>query len=155
MTLVKADGTQLNKAPGGTVLEAVTDKDPQVKVLIDVYETSSFDGTNYPANERRVAFKAGKVIYQREWDAKFTDASITSIVPSGGPAAGGTAVTITGKAFTPTTTVTFGGTAATSIVVVNSKKITCVTPAKSAGAYDVVATSSAGAVTKTNGFTYA
>lgn len=85
-----------------------------------------------------------------------TDApTVSSLSPNTGGTAGGTAVTITGKDFNGATGVTFGATAATSVVVVSDTSITCVTPAKTAGAKDVVVTTPAGTGTKTNGFTYA
>ena len=61
--------------------------------------------------------------------------------PNSGPAAGGTAVTITGTNFAAGATVTFGGTAATNVTVVNSTTITATTPAGSAGAVTVTVTS--------------
>jgi hypothetical protein len=81
-------------------------------------------------------------------------AGIASLTPNTGPAAGGTAVVIQGSGFTGATAVTFGGTTATSIVVVNDGEITCNTPAKSAGAYNVVVTAPGGAGTLTGGYTY-
>jgi hypothetical protein len=62
---------------------------------------------------------------------------VTNVSPLTGLAAGGTAVTVTGNGFTGATGVTFGGTAATAVVVVNASTITCVSPAKAAGTYDV------------------
>jgi IPT/TIG domain len=62
---------------------------------------------------------------------------VTSVSPNTGLAAGGTAVTISGTGFTGATGVTFGGTAATAVVVVNATTITCTSPAKAAGTYDV------------------
>src|SRR4029077_20244791 len=49
---------------------------------------------------------------------------VTSVVPSTGLAAGGTAVTISGWNLTGATGVTFGGTAATAVVVVGPTTIT-------------------------------
>ena len=46
--------------------------------------------------------------------------TVSSVSPNNGPVAGGTAVTITGTNFAAGATVTFGGTAATNVVVVNS-----------------------------------
>jgi len=66
--------------------------------------------------------------------------SVSSISPNTGLAAGGTAVTISGINFTGATGVTFGGTAATAVAVVNANTITCTSPAKAAGTYDVVVT---------------
>lgn len=63
--------------------------------------------------------------------------TVTSVAPSSGTTAGGLAVTITGTNFSGTPVVTFGGSAATSIVVVNSATITCVTPAHAVGAVTV------------------
>jgi hypothetical protein len=82
--------------------------------------------------------------------------SISGIDPSDGPVAGGTAVTISGADFTttPDTSVTFGGSAATGVTVVNATTITCVTPAHAAGSVDVTVTNSNGSDTLTNGFTY-
>src|SRR5262249_16856205 len=54
---------------------------------------------------------------------------VSSLTPNNGPTAGGTAVTITGTNFVAGATVTFGGTAATNVVVVNSTTITATTPA--------------------------
>jgi IPT/TIG domain len=56
--------------------------------------------------------------------------TITSIDPTSGAVAGGTSVTITGTNFVSGATVTFGGVAATDVVVVNSTTITCTAPAQ-------------------------
>src|SRR5712692_2418408 len=81
--------------------------------------------------------------------------TVTTVSPSSGPAAGGTAVTITGTNFVTGATVTLGGTAATNVVVVSATQITATTPAHAAGAVKVVVTNQdtqAGSLT--NGFTY-
>ena len=84
------------------------------------------------------------------------DAGITlsGVSPSSGAASGGTGVTLTGVGLTGATGVTFGGTAATSVNVVNSTTVTAVTPAHAAGAVDVVITTPSGSATDTNGYTY-
>ena len=64
--------------------------------------------------------------------------------PNSGSTTGGTAVTITGTNFTAGATVTFGATAATNVVVVNSTTITVTTPAGSAGAVTVTVTNPGG-----------
>lgn len=68
---------------------------------------------------------------------------ITLVSPATGPIAGGTAVTITGRNFRyesdgSAPNVMFGGDNATSVVVVDSTTITCVTPAREAEVVDVV-----------------
>jgi hypothetical protein len=78
----------------------------------------------------------------------------SSINPTSGSSLGGRAVTITGVNFTGATGVTIGGSAATSVVVVNDTTITCVTPAHAAGASDVVVTTPAGSDTGTAAYTY-
>lgn len=79
----------------------------------------------------------------------------TSIAPTTGVLAGGTATTITGTGFTGTTGVTFGGSAGTSLTVVNDTTITVTSPAHAAGAVNVVVTAPSGSGTLTSGFTYA
>jgi hypothetical protein len=65
---------------------------------------------------------------------------VTNVAPTSGPTAGGTAVTITGTDFVSGATVTFGGTAATGVTVVNATTITATTPVHAAGAVDVTVT---------------
>ncbi|HEX9982141.1 MAG TPA: IPT/TIG domain-containing protein [Thermoanaerobaculia bacterium] len=81
--------------------------------------------------------------------------TVTSVTPSTGSSLGGTNVTIAGTGFLAGATVTFGGTAATNVVVVSSTQITARTPAHAAGAVDVTVTNTnATTGTRTNGFTY-
>jgi len=80
--------------------------------------------------------------------------TVTSLSVTSGSTAGGTATTITGSNFTGATAVTFGGIAATSVVVVNATTITCVTPAHAVGAVAVEVTTSGGNGTLASGFTY-
>jgi hypothetical protein len=79
---------------------------------------------------------------------------ITSISPSSGSTLGGTNTTITGTNFTGAISVTFDGLAATSINVVNSTTITCITPAHSAGAVNVIVTTGGGPSASFSSFTY-
>ncbi len=84
-----------------------------------------------------------------------TPATIASITPDTGPPAGGTPITIVGTNFTAGATVTIGGLAATSVVVVNTTTITAVTPAHAAGTVDVTVTvAGPRSVTLTGGFQY-
>ena len=80
---------------------------------------------------------------------------VTSVLPNSGDPAGGTSVTIAGSGFQPAATVTFGGTAATNVIVVNATTITATTPAHAAGAVSVVVTNfDTTSGTLANGFTY-
>jgi len=76
------------------------------------------------------------------------------ISPTSGPAAGGTAVTLTGSGFTGATGVNFGGVPGTSVTVVSAGQITAVTPAHAAGVVDVTVSTPAGMVKLAGGFTY-
>ncbi|HJW96440.1 MAG TPA: IPT/TIG domain-containing protein, partial [Thermoanaerobaculia bacterium] len=81
--------------------------------------------------------------------------TVTNITPSTGSSSGGTAVTIKGTGFLSGATVTFGGTAATSVVIVSSTKITATTPAHAQGTVAVVVTNANTASgTLSGGFTY-
>src|SRR4029077_2020883 len=81
--------------------------------------------------------------------------SVSSVSPNNGPVAGGTGVTITGTNFVSGATVTFGGTAATNVVVTNGTTITATTPAHAAGAVTVTVTNpDTQSGNLANGFTY-
>jgi hypothetical protein len=83
--------------------------------------------------------------------------TIVSVTPAAGATGGGTPITIVGSgtAFAGTTTVTVGGTPATSVVVVDATHVTAVTGAHSAGLADVVVTTANTAPgTLTNGYRY-
>jgi hypothetical protein len=62
----------------------------------------------------------------------------SSIAPTAGALAGGTAVTINGSGFLSRATVVIGGSLCGSLTVVNSGQITCTTSAHAAGAVDVM-----------------
>jgi hypothetical protein len=80
--------------------------------------------------------------------------TLAAVTPNTGPAAGGTAVIITGTNFNSVVSVTFGGVAAT-ITRETTTAIEVTTPAAQAGLVDVVVTTKDGhAVTATGGFTF-
>jgi len=81
--------------------------------------------------------------------------TVTSLSPTGGTVTGGNTVTINGIGFASGAAVTFGGTAATNVVVVSAIKITAKTPAHTAGAVNVTVTNTDTSTgTLTNGFLY-
>ena len=80
--------------------------------------------------------------------------TVSSVSPNSGTTAGGTAVTITGTNFASGATVTFGGAAATNVVVASSTSITATTPAGSAGAVTVAVTVGVQSGSLASGFTY-
>jgi hypothetical protein len=66
--------------------------------------------------------------------SKIKPPTMVSIDPVDGPAAGGTAITITGTQFQPGMTFTLGGVAVTAVVVTSKTTATAVTGAHAAGA---------------------
>lgn len=70
--------------------------------------------------------------------------TVSGVSPARGFSAGGTAVTLTGTNFTGATSVTFGGVAATSVIVVGPTSITCNTPAGTIGTTVTVAVTTPG-----------
>ena len=87
----------------------------------------------------------------------YVGVSITDVQPPSGPPAGGNVVTITGTQFVDngSTTVTFGGVAATVQSVTAPDTIVVLAPPGAAGAVvDVVVTNSNGSATATNAYTY-
>lgn len=81
---------------------------------------------------------------------------INSVTPPVGPTGGGTSITISGWGFTAPVSVTIGGSAAGSVVLVSESTITCNTPAHAAGYVSITVSSNGGAdiVTRANVFRY-
>lgn len=157
MTVYAADGTtKLSK----TSLTAKLTTVPSTTFTAneDIYETYNYDPykDNFKTfeKERRVKFKAGQVVNQADVDLLFTPATIASISPATGVAAGGIAVTIRGSRFAGATGGTLGGVALTSFVTVNDSTITAVTGAHATGVVDLIVTDDSGPVTSVGAFTY-
>jgi hypothetical protein len=82
--------------------------------------------------------------------------TVVQVSPNSGPTTGGTTVTISGSNFVTGATVTFGGSAASGISIVNSTTINAVTPAHMQGPVDVSVTNTDGQTgTLSSGYTYA
>ena len=79
---------------------------------------------------------------------------ISSVTPSFGPAAGGTAITILGSSLSTVTSVTIGGVAATNVMVVSATVVTAVAPAGTGGAKNVVVITPNSSATAIGAFTY-
>ena len=84
----------------------------------------------------------------------YMPASVSSIVPNQGVAAGGTLITITGQYLGLATGVTIAGAPCTNVTVVNENTVTAVTPAGTLGNADVVITGGMGTITVPGGFAY-
>jgi hypothetical protein len=152
MSFTNASGTNKTKA-AIIAAAAVQSQETVYKIGEDVYQRVTLDGGDFEENVRLVLV-AGQKVTASQLDALFQAATVDSVTPNTGLAAGGLPVTIKGTNFGGVTGVTFGGTAATSVVVVSETTITCVTPAKTAGAYTVAVADDSGPASKTNAFTY-
>ncbi|MGW0562944.1 IPT/TIG domain-containing protein [Streptomyces sp. NPDC003016] len=159
MGLYNAAGARITKA----AFPATAASDPEKRVTADVYSTRVHDLGTRPNDTRdsvpegsirTLLFKAGTILRQSQIDKLFPAATIATINPAGGPAAGGTVVTITGTNLDGVADVKFGNTAGTALKVLSSGRIQVTAPAGAAGAVNVVVGDEAGAVTKTGGYTY-
>lgn len=120
-----------------------------------LYQHETLPGKSTIDGDRQFAFLPQALYTQDEINRLFPLAVISTISPSTGlPAAGGTTVTITGQNLTGVTSVTFGGTAGTSLTIISKNKLTVVTPAKAAATYDLAVVDDAGTVTKTAAVTF-
>ena len=82
--------------------------------------------------------------------------TVNSVSPNSGSTSGGTSVTVSGSNFVSGAAISFGGIAATSTAFVSSSTLTAVTPAHTAGTFDIVITNPDGQVgVLANAFTYA
>ncbi len=82
--------------------------------------------------------------------------AVTGVSPASGPASGNTPVTITGTGFVDGSTVSFGASAATNVVVQSPTSITATDPAGASGPVDVTVTDAGGtsAASAADTFTY-
>ncbi|WP_404949149.1 IPT/TIG domain-containing protein [Streptomyces sp. ARC14] len=160
MGLYNAAGARITKA----AFPATAATDPEKRVTADVYATRTHDVGSRPNDTRdsvpegsikTLLFKAGTILRQSQIDKLFPPATVATISPATGPAAGGTVVTITGTNLDGVSDVKFGSTAGTNLKVLSAGRLQVTTPAGTAGAVSVVVGDEAGAVTKSNGFTYA
>ena len=80
---------------------------------------------------------------------------VTAVAPALGATSGGLGITISGSGFTAGATVSIGGNAATNVAVASATSITATTPARAAGAADIVVTNPDGQGGRlAGGFTY-
>jgi len=80
--------------------------------------------------------------------------TVTSVSPTSGSTAGGTAITITGTNLGSALTVTVGSAACTNVVVVSATSITCTTPPGTAGTASVIVTAGSQSNVANTLFTY-
>jgi hypothetical protein len=156
MALYDEDGNRIDKADfPAEPLPA--DPDPELRVTAQVFRSAPYPGpgeTNPDGTLFELAYNPGDRIRQSQIDALYGAATVSSVAPAVGPAAGGTVVTVTGTNLTGVSKVTFGGTAGTNLTAVSGTQVKVTAPAHAAGAVDVVVSDDSGDVTKTGAFTY-
>jgi hypothetical protein len=153
-SFVTEDGTVLNK----TELYALATEQTQESIFVfneDVHQvfTQNEGNATYEGADR-LMFHAGQRVPESEIEALFKTATVATVTPNTGPAAGGTEVVIDGTDFGGAEGVTFGGTPGTAFERVSNTRVKVTTPAHAAGAVDVVVLDDAGNVTKAGGFTF-
>lgn len=158
MTVKNAAGTVQTKSG---VMSSMTDVTPDENKLYrfdgsaQLFRAFTPEGASAVEGVRALALVPGRLYTKKQIDSLFPAATVTSYTPSTAlPAAGGTTITVKGQNLTGVTGVTVGGTAGTSVTVVDENTFTFVTPAKTAGTYTVVVTDDSGTVTSTNALTF-
>lgn len=152
MGIYRENGQRITKA----AFPAVDVADPPKRVTETVYQTEPYGrGDGRPEGSRRhLLYEVGDIVPQSVIDRLFPAATIETITPATGPAAGGTTVTIRGTRLDGVTAVNFGATPGTELKVVSATELRVRTPAGAAGAVNVVVAADSGNVTMTGGFTY-
>jgi hypothetical protein len=155
MTFYNESGTRLTETTFNALLTDPADAPVLKEVTADVYQSYT-EGEGAGGFERasRLAFVAGQVVDQAMVDGLFETATIDTITPATGPAAGGTPVVIKGTDFSGAAGFTLGAVALTNFKVVDNNTITGTTGAHAAGAVAGVVQDDAGDVTKAAFFTY-
>lgn len=155
MTFYNAAGTRLTETTFDALTDDVTGEE-LVKFNADVYQSyTQGEGAGGFERASRLAFVTGEVVKQSMIDGLFETATIDTITPVGGAAAGGTPVVIKGNDFSGAAGATLGAVALTNFKVVDNNTITGTSGAHAAGAVSLVVQDDAGDVTKTTAFTYA
>lgn len=153
MAFKNAAGSNLTETELRALLTEVP-SDTVYTVDEDILQSVTLPGASQFEGGERLFFSAGQRVTESLIDGLFKTATIATVTPATGDDAGGTNITIDGTNFSGAEGVTVGGAAATNFLVVSNTRITCTTPAGTAGARDVVVQDDAGNVTKTGGFTY-
>lgn len=153
MAFKNAAGSNLTETELRALLTEVT-SETVYTVGADVLQSITLPGAKDFEGGERLFLSNGQRVTESFIDGLFKTATIATVTPATGAAAGGTNITIDGTDFSGAEGVTVGGAAATNFKVVSNTRITCTTPAGTAGARDVVVVDDAGNVTKTGGFTY-
>lgn len=160
MTRIVAKGALSTTVSKSTLQALMTDVTPtSAKVFrfdgtTVYYQKVTNQGSKTYEGGLRQKFVPGQLYTQAQIDAVYPAATLTSVTPAAASASGGTTQTFKGSNLGGTSGITLGGTAYTSVTVVDDNTVTAVSPAKTAGTYNVVLTDDSGATpTLTNAVT--
>jgi hypothetical protein len=154
---VTITGTNFNGTPQVTIGGVAASQVTVVNATTITAVTPAGTGNAPVVVTTQFGSSTGTVTYQYQAPTPPAVApTVTSVSPPSGPLAGSTPVTISGANFTGATSVTFGGNAATNVVVnANGTQISALTPAGAAlGSVSVSVTTPAGTGTAANAFQY-
>ena len=147
-------------APGASVkigdLDALNVEVVSTTQINAVTPTGPFDISN-PLPVNLVVTNPDGTTAQQTFVWIVPDPAIETIAPTSGPRAGGTEVTITGVGFSTEVAldITFGGTPARTITILDAVTLTAVTPSHTPGVVDVAITTNKGSETRVRAFTFA
>lgn len=136
------NGADTARTKAAVLKHTWVDPDPILQLDEDIYEFYNEPGVA-GVTGKRLKWRSGDLVRTSVFDAAFPVATVTSITPATGPAAGGTAITIKGTNLRGSTGATVG-VAVTSYVVVNDTTATAVTGATTAGVKTATVTDDSG-----------
>jgi len=122
----------------------------------NLYQHSTLPGHSTVGGDKQLAFVSGQTVTLQEINQMFPALVVDSVSDDSVAAAGGTTVHFFGDNMTGITAIAYEGpTAFTSVTVISLNEVSAVTPAKTAGTYDVIFTDDSGSLTKTDFMTTA
>lgn len=120
-----------------------------------IIEFQGIPGWQTPATQVLAVTRGNPSVSTGIYGAPIGQTLISSIMPNTGPIEGGIIVTVDGVGFTPSTSVTFGGVAATGVNVLSNSRLTAILPPRATyGSVTVAVTSGGQTATRLNGFSY-
>ena len=164
LTLVPLNGPfaevqSISFSPDGSTIYIATDSNSSSSIVLNAANLDDSALISMGPNPVGVAATGWGAYFALNGNGKLAvvsvPPSVTSVTPSSGPTAGGTAITISGTGFVAgQTTATLGGVPLVNVTVVNSSTLTATTPAGSAGPADIAVTVGPAAASLAGGFTY-
>ncbi len=155
---VATDTTVIFTTTGSTIGVFADNSCTQSSIILPVAESraSLYIRSGTPGTGTVTASATGLSVDARSWKVINPSAQVTMITPNQGSPLGGARITLGGSQFISGVTVSIGANECTGLTFESPNRVSCTTPAGSAGFADVVVTNpeEALAATITNGFQY-